>query len=385
MKKFLLVLVLLAAGHYGAWHYISTQAEKNFNMMVVEKTRHSIGTFDYTLKKSGYPSKISFEISDMRFTAPDAEMSLYANSDNGIKISVPFSLNPDTFIIDSSGIDYTIAVNSPEGDFAIDMAIGEGKSTITQTGEIYTVEGFLDDLTFGIALPEGEVGMHIASIDMKETTRVMGGKIDSHVEVKMTDGLINVNAGGEEISFNVDNYVIKGGLKNFPDTLDNFSQKVMPLIDQANAGEESLELADFKVYLKDLIGKMADNKSIIYFDELSYQLSGLPEIGSFGFNMGAKFSVAQDRTLRGSINVKLDGLNQIAESMMKQDPSGEAMQNMPPFALGLMQAGTVELSAKIDNNGMLVFNGMPVFPVPPLDDLIDGIPDTVEAPTKQMQ
>lgn len=380
MKKILILLVIVAGAHYAAWNYVAGQAEANFHKLVEEKMRYKMGGFDYKITKSGYPSKIILEMLEMQISAPNMEVILNSDSGDGISISVPFSLAADTFLIDFSDSNYTFILKSPDEDIAMDMSVGESKSTVTNNGNSYNITGFTDDLNIGIETgDQGKVNIDIASVDINETVNTSNGEIDSHTEMKMTDAKVVLRDGDEDVSFGIDSYVMSGGIKKFPDTLADFKEIVLPLVEKLMEGNQgaTLETAEIKAYLKDLVEKMAEHRSVIYIDELSYALSDVPEVGSFGFSLNSKLKVADDYTLRGDVGININGLNKVAEMIMKKEQSGNGMMNMPPMALAFMQSGSIELSLKTDEKGMVIFNGMPVLQSPPLNNIIDTIPNII--------
>jgi hypothetical protein len=377
MKKLFLLLVIVGGVHAIAWSYIADQAETNLRQLIEHKMRYSMGDLTYSLEKSGYPTKVTLEMADMKLSAPSAGVTLDSHSDKAVSISVPFTLDPHKFIIDATGLEYVINLTSVDGDVTINLAVDKSTSIVTEKDGNYTLDGFMENLSIKQNMPDqGTFTIDVARIDMKETSSVTDNKINSDVVVNMTDAKVNAHVNDKDISFNLDSYAVKGGVKDFPNSFDELIQQLTSLIEKAADGEKSFDMVDIKQSIKDFIQQMAENKSVIYFDDISYKLSGLPEVESFGLALKTELNIADDHSLRGTIGIKLDGLDKIAQMWMKGSPTGSELSNMPPFALAFMQAGTLELNLKTNDEGMLIFNEMPVFPMPSLDDWIDGIPDT---------
>jgi hypothetical protein len=186
--------------------------------------------------------------------------------------------------------------------------------------------------------------------------------------------------GEENIKLNLDSYIVQGGFKNMPAGIvssDDILMKLREDVMQAQENKTPLDLVEVKKQLKDFIHKMAELKSVIYLDKLAYKFSGLPKVDTIGINMSTNISINDDYTPSGKASVEITDIDKLLKEV--ENPQPNSPIQIPPMALSFVKDGKVELSAEA-KDGMLIFNGNPMFPLPPIDTLVDMIPDSVTPP-----
>lgn len=383
MKKFLTILVVLGAiavgGHYLAWNYIADKAETNFHAMIKDRMKYQLGTVDYTLVRSGYPTHISLTMKDITFSIPEMDMKLTSNDGAGFKVSVPFSLNADTFTFDIGGINYTASFEAEGEQVSMTFAIDKGNGVINFHQGSYHQKGQLSGMTIDISTlkEKTRIGIDLKKATFEETSLYNQDTLTSDINVKLNNADIVIESPKETVAFTVDEYIVKGGITDFPNIpIADVQKIIMQISENAQKGQDT-DAKDLKNLLTVLVKGMAKHGSVLHLDEITYKLSNLPEVGSFGTTLNLNLRVSDAYIPYGDVGVKLDGLKNVANGLMKQN--AQEGQTLPPMALAFIQAGTLELSATADETGMVIFNGMPVFQLPPLDKLIAQIPDTITA------
>jgi hypothetical protein len=396
MKKALPIIAILAiiaiCLHYVAWHYIADKAVANFEKVMRNDFQGALkyysGEFTYKIKKVGYPAEIGIEIVDLNVSIEDMNISVVSANDKGISVLVPFSLDPNTFHIDASG-SHVIKFALPEGNGSVNLSIGQDFTTTTTYPDNfndYAINGLTKDIVIDMSmniLEEAKVGikLNIKELKVNGHKTTANNKVNSHIDLALSGGSVSVDIPGEEnIKLNLDSYIVQGGFKNMPAGIvssDDILMKLREDVMQAQENKTPLDLVEVKKQLKDFIHKMAELKSVIYLDKLAYKFSGLPKVDTIGINMSTNISINDDYTPSGKASVEITDIDKLLKEV--ENPQPNSPIQIPPMALSFVKDGKVELSAEA-KDGMLIFNGNPMFPLPPIDTLVDMIPDSVTPP-----
>ena len=375
------LLVLAVSVHYAMWNYIANTAEQKFSSVINSYTKYTSGDIRYKLVKSGYPFNIRFELINFGIYTEKSEISIESDTNRGLRVSVPFTFNSNELTIETSMLDYTLNILSPTQDITSNILVDKLNFVINELNGKNKLTGFIDGISLDttIANKKTIVKIDIDKISFNKNTEINEDILNSYVDSNISMAKIKIKSPKKDIAFNLNSYTAKGGVKNFAfKSLDNIHNTLYRITKDIDLNKsQTINMSQLKIDLKAFVYGLAKNSSVIYLDELSYKFSEIPNLGDLSINISTNLSVASNYTPRGKINLKVKGLNKLSNLANAQDKSAKGIMQLP-MASAFMGGKNINVTLKTDNDGVLIFNGAPMFPVPTLNTLIDLIPDSLK-------
>ena len=370
MKKILLALILLVAvatgGSYFMWDSYVThnkdKLDKAFKEQLAQMPELNV---TYDVETSGYPLAAKLTYSNIRsqFTDPETGMVFKAAMNSPVIASASL-FNPNEVTITSD--EALITVDFPEnfmkelGEEQMPITFSMGWDSLVskhQIDDMNSGETVITNMNFKAGAEAMPMTATIAKILSRRDIQESNGLVSGNAYARMDDMEVRVAV----ISVPISLYEVNASFSNSPVTkeLQNLSRKLQ-LKSGKNVTEEEFE--QIIEVAKGMVQKMIDNESSLNINTLRVESDALQ------FNLDGGVKVTSDALLEGEFNMNLAGIEKFIDMLPDDHPS----KQMVGMASMMSDGENLELSFGF-KDGMVVFNGAPVLPIPPINTLLDHI------------
>ncbi|MEC9291014.1 MAG: DUF2125 domain-containing protein [Pseudomonadota bacterium] len=370
MKKILLALILLVAaaagGSYFMWDsYVTSNKDKLDKALKEQLVQMPELNVTYDVETSGFPLAAKLTYSNIRSEFKDPETGMVFTAIMNTPVVASASLfSPNEVAITSDNA--LITVDFPEnfmeelGEEPMPITFSMGWDSLVSKHKIDNMnsgETVIKNMNFKAGAEAMPMTATIAKVlsrrDITETNGLVSGK----AYARMDDMEVRVAV----ISVPIALYEVDASFTNFPvaKELQNLSRKLQ-LKSGENVTEE--EFNQLIAVAKDMVQKMVDNGSNLTLNKLRVESDALQ------FNLGGGVTVTPEALLDGGFDVKVSGIQKFIEMLPADHPS----KQMAGMATMMGDGENLELSLAF-KDGMVVFNGAPVLPIPPINTLLDNV------------
>lgn len=370
MKKLLIALILIIAAAFGGSHFMwnkaVTKAETALDKALTEKMAQMPDlNVTYDVEASGYPLAVTLTYSNIRseyrepktgemltavFNSPViASASLFSpnavkvTSDNA-KISVEF---PESFMEQMGEEDMPIQFNLGWDSLSGTYDMNNIRSGETEIKNMKLVAG-------AEAMP---MTITIANLLSRQNIQENGGLSSGNAYLKLDDMEIRLAVVSVPISV----YEADVTFNQFPTVkeLEALSRKFQTRPKEELTEEEFEEIMGA---LRKAVDSMISNESSFNINTMRVESESLQ------FNLDGGVKVTPDALLDGEFSVNIAGVQKFIDMLPEDHPS----KQMAGMAVMMGDGENIELSAAF-KDGMVVFNGAPVLPIPPINTLLDHV------------
>ncbi len=370
MKKILLALILLVAAGVGGSHFmwnskINSHKDKLDRAVQEQLAQTPELSVTYDVETAGYPLEAKLIYKNVRSEFKDPETGMVFKAVMNSPVIASASLfNPNEVTITSD--DALITVDFPEnfmeelGEEPMPITFSMGWDSLVSKHHIDNMnsgETVITNMNFKAGAEAMPMTATIAKVLSRRDIQENNGLVSGHAYARMDDMEVRVAV----ISVPISLYEVDASFSNFPvaKELQNLSRKL-----QLKSGENVTE-EEFNQILnvaKDMVQKMVDNGSSLTLNKLNI------ESDSLQFNLGGNVAVTPEALLDGGFNVNISGIKKFIEMIPEDHPS----KQMAGMATMMGDGENLELSLAF-KDGMIVFNGAPVLPIPPINTLLDNV------------
>ncbi len=370
MKKLLIALILIIAAAFGGSHFMwnkaVTKAETALDKALTEKVAQMPDlNVTYDVEASGYPLAVTLTYSNIRseyrepktgemltavFNSPViASASLFSpsavkvTSDN-TEISIEF---PESFMEKMGEEDMPIQFNLGWDSLAGTYDMNNIRSGETEIKNLKLVAG-------AEAMP---MTITVANLLSRQDIQENGGLSSGNAYLKLDDMEIRLAVVSVPISV----YEADVTFDQFPTVkeLETLSRKFQTRPKEELTEEEFEEIMGA---LRKAVDSMISNASSFNINTMRVESESLQ------FNLEGGVKVTPDALVDGEFSVNIAGVQKFIDMLPEDHPS----KQMAGMAVMMGDGENIELSATF-KDGMVVFNGAPVLPIPPINTLLDHI------------
>lgn len=372
MKKILLAVIVIIAvsigGSYILWASATDKVESLIAEHLKEQAAQTPGlNITYNVSKSGYPLHAKLDYSDIRISMlePQTEETITAIVDAPIRIAAS-AFSPTNVEVSSGPT--SVSFDIPE---AMMEKMGPKDTstpiTLSVAWDKFHSAHDVTNLTSGTAEMLGlNVTVGAEAKPVVVTARRLYSERDININNNLSNGraLVQINdltTRTAEHSLSISLYEMDLAVDNFP-VAEEFQTFVQEM--KAKPHNEKLTEAEFENmmgHLRRFVDDMVNNTSKLTIN--SFKI----ESGDTTFSLDGNLKVTPDALIDGGFDAEINGI----QNMLAMLPAEHPARMMG--GLGAM-IGEEAIKASIAfRNGMIIFNGAPVMPIPPITSLLDHI------------
>lgn len=368
-----ILVVLIASGSYGVWHYASERMLKEIDALLTKEQALGLENITYKAEKYGFPTEVGLIVTDfsanLKESGTAGEILIKTEGETRYFVNVvDLFTKPGTFHTESRNNKIRIDFKAHEqsgaesGILRVDLGSVMGEIAVDHNAHM---DISLEDLDLYAHFDGMEVEERLATLDH---IKYRGTYTEDVFGLIHSDGRIEVSGATfidpqEKNSTKLDTLIVDVAYANMPKKeIENVRQQLQITSKSGNA-------KPLKEALKALIKTMAEKKTMLSINTLQMKTEGLSLKSSGSFEVGAR------AVPRGGISVLVEADNKIKKLL-----PGDALEQLATTPFGQQLTGgtaKLEFSGRIDN-GFIVMNGVPFVSVPPLTTLVDLMPNNLD-------
>lgn len=355
------LIAALAALHSIFWLYATHQAKKHLTALLAPHAEQTSVTYD--ISSGGWPNEIRLTFNDYRLYAanPETNQSVELTGLKGLTLSAKLT-DPKVFYSTLNNVTATLKTQSPSKQEEVVFNVNSGNIRYSNNEPTF-IHIAANDISIHETGHKKPI-MRADKLEFNQRTETPKIGLADIMLSAQADNLYihNTNpekAGTPAEKVHVKKYIVQGGAEDYPQD----PVLVTAMRGLMNSSAEFVNIAEFKKLLIRHVQALSANNTRVYLNNL------VIETNDYGLKLSGELKTDDKFRPTGNVKLVLDN----AFEMFRQLDEEKIKQN--PFFAGLKgQSGPVVISLE-GKDGLLLLNGLPVFPLPPLPQVITAMPD----------